>query len=60
MKTIIKYFIIFIVFIVAFVATLYITSLIPSSWLQKNVQESSEVLLKESNRKKVYIKTNKK
>ena len=59
MKTIIKYFIIFIVFIAVFVATLYITSLIPSSWLQKNVQESSEVLLKESNRKKVYIKTKK-
>ncbi len=55
MKIILKYIVIFIILISIFVATLCLSCLIPSSLLKENVQESSEILLSESNRKKVYI-----
>ncbi len=56
-KNIIKYCIVFIIMIGIFILTLYITSLIPSSSMKQNVAESAQVLLKEGNRKKVYIKS---
>lgn len=42
-----KYLLIFIILIAIYLGLLIITSLIPSSWLEKNVIDSSEILVKE-------------
>ena len=51
----IKYICVFLILIVIFVATLTLSSIFSSQSIYGNVQESSEVLLKEGNRKIIYI-----
>ncbi|MDO5557590.1 MAG: hypothetical protein Q4G05_05075 [Clostridia bacterium] len=55
LKNILKGVLVFILVIIAFISLLYLTSLIPTKYLEKNVKESANILLNESNRKKVYI-----
>ncbi len=49
MKKVFRYIIVFIILFFAFNFLLIITSLFPSSWIEENVKESSEVLLREGN-----------
>ena len=49
MKKIIKYTITYILLLIIFNSLLYISSLFPSSWIEQNVKESSEILLNEGN-----------
>ena len=49
-----KYIIAFIILILFFVTALTLVSTFPSAWIEKNVKESSETLIKEGN-KKVYL-----
>lgn len=55
MKKIFRYLIIFVLLICSFVALLTITSCIPSKSMFNNVEESSQLLLEEGNRKIIYI-----
>lgn len=50
-----KYIILFFGMIVIYLGALYITSLIPSSILEKNVTTSSEILIKEGETKEVEL-----
>lgn len=51
----IKYICVFLILIVIFVATLALSSMFSSKNIRDNVKESSAVLLKEGNRKIIYI-----
>ena len=55
MKKILKCLMIFILLICSFMALLTITSCIPSKSMFNNVEESSKILIKEGNRKIIYI-----
>lgn len=55
MKKIFRYLIIFILLICSFMALLTITSCISSKSMFNNVEESSQLLLEEGNRKIIYI-----
>lgn len=55
MKKIFRYLIIFVLLICSFVALLTITSCISSKSIFNNVEESSQLLLEEGNRKIIYI-----
>lgn len=55
MKKVINYFVIFILLIVTFISTLFISCSFSSDNIYNNVKESSDVLLKEGNRKIIYI-----
>lgn len=55
MKRIFRYLIIFILLICSFMALLTITSCISSKSMFNNVEESSQLLLEEGNRKIIYI-----
>lgn len=49
MKCLAKYILIFSVIICVFNILLFISSVFPSEWIQKNVEESAEILKKEGN-----------
>lgn len=55
MKKVINYFVIFILLIVTFISTLFISCSFSSDNIYNNVKESSDILLKEGNRKIIYI-----
>ena len=51
----VKYICVFLILIIAFISTLTLSSMFSSKRIYNNVKESSEVLLKEGNRKIIYI-----
>lgn len=51
----IKYICVFVILIIAFISTLTLSSMIPSKNIYNNVDESAKVLLREGNRKIIYI-----
>ena len=54
-KTMFGYIFVYFILIILFVLLLTLSSCLPSSVIKHNVQESSKILLKEGNRKIVYI-----
>lgn len=55
MRKILKYVIIYLIFIFSFIIMLCFASSISKKYIIKNVTESSQTLFKEGNRKKIYI-----
>ncbi|MCI8309030.1 MAG: hypothetical protein HFJ45_02220 [Clostridia bacterium] len=54
MKKVGKFIAVFFILLGVFVTLLIVTSIFPSKWIEKNVKESANILIKEGNRKNIF------